>query len=192
MITVNEMGSAVFGAYRLACRDPGGMAFFNNSREGAIKSFYAAALLVPFYIAFITMRWWDEMDVLSPVYIFTIEFLRLVIVWTAFPVLMISISKWIDREERYFAYLVAANWATVLTMLLRFPVVLTLRFELLPESIVKLLSFAVITLVLVYFWYVKKTALDIAGGMAAGLTAAEFFLGALIRDVSAAIIKSHL
>ena len=192
MITVNEMGSAVFGAYRLACRDPGGMAFFDSSREGAIKSFYAAALLAPFYVVFIMMRWWDEMGALSPAYIFTIEFLRLVIIWTAFPVLMISISKWIDREERYFAYLVAANWATVLTMLIRFPVVLTHRLELLPEPIVELLLFVVMALVLIYVWYVKKTALDITGGLAAGLTAAEFFLGALIRDVSGAIIKGHL
>ncbi len=192
MITVNEMGSAVFGAYRLACRDPGGMAFFDRTPSGALKSFYAAGLLLPFYVFLIVTRWWDELDTLSAAHVFTVEFFRLVIAWTAFPVLMISICKWIDREERFFVYLVAANWATVVAMAVRFPVVLAHRVGLLPEPIVDLLFFAVMSLILVYFWYVKKTALDINGGLAAGLTAADFFLGALIRDVSSAMIRGTL
>ncbi len=192
VIRVNEVGSAVFGAYRLACRDPGGMAFFDRSREGAIKSFYAAGLLVPFYLFLIVTRWWEDLDRLSPAYVLTIEVLYLVIAWTAFPVLMIGICKWIDRENRLFDFIVAANWAHVLTVAVRFPVIFLQRFELLPEPIVELLILVVMTLVLVYMWYVKKTALDIGGGMAAALTGADFILGALIRDVSYAIIEGKL
>lgn len=192
MIRVNEVGSAVFGAYRLACRDPGGMAFFDRSREGAIKSFYAAGLLLPFYLFIVLTRWWQELEGLSPAYVFTVEFLYLVIAWTAFPVLMIGICKWIDREDRYFDFIVATNWASVLTVVVRFPVIFVQRFELLPEPVVDLLILIVMTLVLVYVWYVKKTVLDIGAGMAAALTAADFILGALIRDVCSAIMKGHL
>ena len=191
MITVKEIGSAVYGAYRLARRDPGGMAFFDRTRNGALKSFYAAGLLVPFYGFFVITHWWEKMELglvpLDRVLIFSS--LNYVIAWTIFPVLMISISGWIDRSDRFYDFVVANNWQAVVAMVVRFPAVLIKRLEILPEPLEGIMSLLIIAVLLVYSWYVFKTALKIGGGLAASLTAAEFFLGLLIGDVIGAIIR---
>ncbi len=191
MITVNEVGSAVFGAFRLACRDPGGMAFFDRSREGALKSFYAAGILLPFYIFFVVTRWWDDFETLSAVRVFLIESLTYVIAWTIFPVLMIGITKWIDRTDRFFDFVVAYNWASVVAMAVRFPAVVIQRFELLPDPVVDMMILALVIVLVVYGWYVIKTSLDVGGGLAAGLTASEFILGLVLSDVTTAIIEGN-
>lgn len=189
MITVNEVGSAVFGAFRLACRDPGGMAYFDRSREGALKSFYAAGILLPFYIFFVVTRWWDDFETLSAARVFLIEALTYVIAWTIFPVLMIGITKWIDRTDRFFDFVVAYNWASVVAMAVRFPAVVIQRFELLPDPVVDMMILALVIVLVIYGWYVIKTSLDVGGGLAGGLTAAEFILGLVLSDVTTAIIK---
>lgn len=190
MITINEIGSGVYGAYRLARRDPGGMAFFDRSRIGALKSFFAAGLLLPFFGFFVITRWWEKMDLgmvtLERVLIF--ESLNYVIAWTIFPVFMIGISRWIDRSDRYFDFLVASNWAAVMVMGIRFPGVVIQELELLPEPALDIMIFTLIAVWLFYSWYVYKTALDIGGGLAAALTAAGFFLRLLVGDVISTII----
>lgn len=191
MITINEIGSAVYGAYRLARRDPGGMDFFDRSRAGALRSFVAASLLLPFYGFFVISFWWEKLDqglvALDRVLIF--GSLNYVIAWTIFPVMMISISRWIDRPDRYFDFLVATNWASVVAMAIRFPAVLIKRLEILPEPAVDTMMLILLAVVLFYSWYVFKTALKIGGGLAGSLTAADFFLGLMVGNVINTIIS---
>lgn len=190
MITVNEIGSGVYGAYRLARRDPGGMAFFDRTRNGALKSFYAAVLLLPFYGFFVITFWWENMELglvpLDRVIIFSL--LNYLIAWTIFPVLMISISRWIDRSDHYYDFLIANNWASVVAMAVRFPAVLAKRLEVFPEPLEVVISLTLIAVLLVYSWYIFKTSLKIGGGLAGSLTAAEFFLGLWVGDMIGTMI----
>lgn len=191
MITINEIGSAIYGAYRLARRDPGGMAYFDRTRKGAIRSFYAAILLLPFHAIIVAGRWWDDMAILSLQRMVAIESLTYVISWTIFPVLMIWIARSIDRSDRYYDFLVSFNWASLVTIVARFPLFVIRRLELLPEPIADILVLALVVAVLLYRWYVLKTALNIGGGLAGGLTAAALFASLLIRDVASTLIDEN-
>lgn len=191
MITINEIGSAIYGAYRLARRDSGGMAYFDRTREGAIRSFYAAGLLLPFHAIIVLGRWWEDMAILSVQRMVAIESLAYVIGWTVFPVLMIWIARSIDRSDRYFDFLVAYNWASLVTIVVRFPLFVFRRLELLPGLVTDILVLVLLVVLLIYRWYVLKTALSIGGGLAGGLTAAALFTNLLIRDVASTLIEQN-
>ena len=50
MITAREVTAALYGSWRLARLDPGGMAYFNRTVEGFWNSFFAAVIVAPGYI----------------------------------------------------------------------------------------------------------------------------------------------
>ena len=54
--TAGETLRALYGAYRLARLDAGGMAYFDSSIGGFWRSFFAAVLVVPFYALLLVMR----------------------------------------------------------------------------------------------------------------------------------------
>ena len=49
MLSVRELATSLYGAYRLARFDPSGLRFFDASPAGAGRSFYAAAIVAPLY-----------------------------------------------------------------------------------------------------------------------------------------------
>lgn len=190
MITINEIGSAIYGAYRLAIRDPVGMAYFDRTREGALKSFVAAGLLLPFHVVIVVTRWSEDAPNMSFEWVFVIECLAYVISWTIFPVLMIGVARWIDRSDRYYDFLVSYNWASLVAITVRFPVFAIRHLEILPEPAAQALVLVLLIFLLSYGWFVLKTSLDITGGLAAGLTVAELLLGVMIVDVIDTIIRA--
>ncbi|MGP1397201.1 MAG: hypothetical protein ACTS3R_16975 [Inquilinaceae bacterium] len=173
---INEAARSVMGAWRLACRDPGGMAYFDRTPDGAARSFVVALWLLPplalMRVAAMPAAW----ETASPSLILTAETLSYVIGWVAFPVAMITITRLIDRAERYVDFLVAYNWSAVIQVALFMP--LTVVDLAAPESVglLALLGLIVYPAVLYYAWYVLKTALDVGGGLAIGLLLADLVL----------------
>lgn len=189
MITINEVGSALYGAYRLAKRDPGGMAFFDRSANGALKSFFAAALILPFDIARMTANRWDflvETESLSTwIALVSIGY---VIDWTLIPVLMISVVRWIDRWDQFCDFIVAYNWSHVLIMAAFLPLH-TLRLTgLIPLSVFQFFGMGLLFAALFYLWFVFKVSLKTSGGMAASLVAAQYVIGLVLFQISRLVI----
>lgn len=189
MITINEVSSAVYGAYRLAKRDPGGMAYFDLSAEGALKSFYAAALIIPFEFARLTANRWEfltETDSI-PTW-FVLESLVYVIDWTLIPVLMIPVARWIDRWDRFCEFVAAYNWSHVIITAAFLPLH-TLRLTgLIPLGLFQFLGMGLLFAALFYLWFVFKVSLKISGGMAASLVAAQYVIGLLLFQISKLVI----
>ena len=46
-LTARETVYSIFGAYRLAMLDKSGLSYLDRSPEGAIRSFYAALIVLP-------------------------------------------------------------------------------------------------------------------------------------------------
>lgn len=189
VITINEVGSAIFGAFRLALRDPGGMAFFDRTPDGARKSFFAAALILPVHaVETIAARWEFLVETGPSPGWFALEFFTYVISWTLIPVLMIAFTRWIDRWDRYCDFLVSYNWGHIIFVAAFLPLHVLSFAELLPLSVLNLLGLAVLIAVLFYLWFILKVALDISGGMAASLVAGEYIIGRILFNISDALI----
>ena len=122
MITVRETSVAIFGAWRLAHFDAGGLRFFENTVEAFWRSFFAAVIVLPFYAMLLQLRYETGAVGAGVARFAAVEMIAYVIAWLAFPLAMASVAAILDREERYLGYIVAYNWAAVLQNALYLPI----------------------------------------------------------------------
>jgi hypothetical protein len=183
-LTARETVYSIFGAYRLAMLDKAGLTYLDRSPEGAIRSFYAALIVLPAYVVLVVLRLWDVLPDVSLLRFVTVEGLADVISWTAFPLAMFYISRLLDRSARYFDFLSAYNWSSVIQMGLYLPVVAIADSGLMPGGLGEGLVMVVTMLVLMYQWFIARTTLDINGGSAAGVVLLDMILAVFITGTA--------
>jgi hypothetical protein len=182
MSTVGEAYAALTGSWLLARRQPGGLAYFNASREGFINSFWAVALVAPAQLGlealgglFATEAGW-----LRPLVVIVIAF---VIDAVAFPLVMATVSSELGRSHRWVLFVVAYNWSGVLRMALFLPIAVA---TMLVPALHPLLG-GVMILLLVYQAYVAHVALEVSPITAAGIILLDVLLDAVV-----ALATQHL
>ncbi len=78
---------------------------------GSGARFFAGVLSYPFYLVLLTMRVsLAEWEAAGGLRIILVETIGYVIAWVAFPLLMLSVLRWIGREHRFFDFMVPYNW----------------------------------------------------------------------------------
>ncbi len=179
MITLREIAYSIFGAWRLARFDPGGMQHFDTSIEGFWRSFFAAAIVAPAYIVLIAMQGAPGAEGNDWFRYPLVETISYAVRWTAWPLVMFYVCKPIQREPRYTAYIVAYNWAQVIGTGF-FMLVVVLANGLLPPGSIGTAIFVTTMVLLVYQWFVARTALEIGGGLAAGLVVLDLIVTVII------------
>ncbi len=106
-----ELRWALVGCLRLARGDRGGLGYFDRSLDGFWRSFMSAFLSYPFFLVLLTMRVsladWNAAGGLQ---IMLVETIGYVISWVAFPLLMLTVLRWIGRRHRFFDFMVPYNW----------------------------------------------------------------------------------
>ncbi|MCG8510047.1 MAG: hypothetical protein MI741_12540 [Rhodospirillales bacterium] len=180
MPRLGEILQALYGAYRLARFDANGMRFFDDSISGFWKSFFAAVIIAPLFFFLLSMRFQHEAAELSAFRYFSVEVIAYVIRWVAFPLIMISIAKVLDRDEKYLGFIVAYNWASVLQSGVFLTAAILALSGAIPAAAGGILSLLILAAIIIYAWFVTKTALDLPGGTAAAIVGFEFFLGIAI------------
>jgi len=179
----------VYGAWRLARLDRGGLVYFDRSAEGFWKSFFAAALIFPAYLALVAIDL-SERDVSAGA-------LRLVIAhasaytlgWTVYPIVTRAICQAIGRDNAYIGFIVAFNWSQVIQMIVYLPVIFLGAMGLIPEGASALLHVLVYSVILAYQWFVTRTALDITPIAAAGFVALDLVLSIVITGMADGMIR---
>lgn len=196
MLTAAEITRSVYGAWRLAHADPGGMQFFDTTIDGFWRSFRVALLTLPAYLLLL----WIERgsttaaEIGAPaagswIEIAAIDLIAYAISWLAYPLAVYYLAETLDREREYFGYIVAFNWSAVLQVAAFVPVAAITGLSLLPPPLDVLLHFAVVAALLAYSWFIAKTALRIGGLAAGGLVALDVLIGLLISGISDAMIR---
>ena len=189
MPTSKEVIYALYGTYRLARFDAGGMRYFDTSIEGFWRSFFAAAIIAPFYAVLLWLRFGVEFPPEADGFRYLcIEIIAYVIAWVLFPLVMISVVRFLELDKNYLRFIVAYNWASVLQNALYMPIAMAVLAggqEVGPAAFLLLIALVAI---LVYTWFIAKTALDVPGGTAAAIVALDFVLGLMINGVSDSMI----
>ncbi len=188
MLSAREAATALYGAYRLARFDARGMTYFETSLDGFWRSFYAAVIVAPFYAVLLLMRHAVDTTGVGAVRFASVEAIAYVIAWVAFPLVMVSLARVLDREERYLGYIVAYNWAAVLQNALYMPVVMLGLTGTVPVNAANALTLIVLSVVLVYTWFITWTALNVSAGTAAALVALDFVLSVFINAVASSML----
>ena len=133
MLNTRELAASVYGAYRLARLDPNGLRFFDASPAGARRSFYAAAIVAPFYALMLAV---GAPEPASDTLRFSlVEGIAYVLSWVAYPVIVEWLTRLLGCRERFESYLAAYNWSVVLQNAAVFPVAMLTGLGLLPPQV---------------------------------------------------------
>jgi hypothetical protein len=173
-----EVLSALYGAYRLAWFDGSGMTYFNLTVEGFWRSFFAAVLIAPAYAILVGMQWSGEAEDSSIALLFLSEGIGYTLAWCAFPIVALVLTRLLGLDRHYVALIVAHNWSAVPQTAAFVAVVLF--GMILPEGLGTLLVTLTTGAILVYQWFVIRTALQSSGGIALMLLLVDLVVTSLI------------
>jgi hypothetical protein len=179
VITAAEISAGLYGAWRLARGDRAGIDYFDATPEGAWRSFQAAFIALPVVVLFRGVELMDhELITASGPKIIIVTVLSFAIDWTAYPLLVLKMAPSMGFDDKVLRFIPALNWARVLSLAAL--VIATLIGMAVSGGVSVMFSLALTGLVLVYHWFVAKSALEIGGGQAAFLVAFNLVLTYLI------------
>ena len=178
----SEVQLAVGGALRLAVGDRRALGVFDASIDGFWRSFRAGVICYPLYLLLLSFRvaaaQWQASGVPTILVVGTIAF---VISWVAFPLLILPLARWLDREHRFLAYMVVYNWSQIPQTGL---FVLVAATALLPQSAAQSAGLLAVVAALVYGWYIARVALAITGVQATLVVVVDLVLGTVLGRVA--------
>jgi len=147
-----EIRRGIWGAARFASFDSRGMYYFNQTLEGFWRSFLAALVSLPFFLAIDALTYRPT----EPIHYLNLA-LGYGISWIALPIVMIPVVIVLELRQAYVPFVIAYNWATVITYGLALVTVLLFYAD---NSIGASLSLAFWVVSCLYRWFVAKVALD--------------------------------
>ncbi len=183
MLTIRELVRSVYGAWRLAHLDPGGMVFFDATVEGFWRSFRVAILLLPIELLALGLRLGMQPSEAGLGRIVTVDLIGYAIGWMAFPLAAYYLVAALGREKEYVGYIVAYNWSSILQMGVHLIVLTLAAGQMLPDVVLNLLEWIVLAALLGYVWFIAKTALKIGNLPAVGLVGIDLMISFLIAGI---------
>ena len=183
-----ETQLAIGGALKLARGDARGLGFFDLTLDGFWRSFRAAAICYPFFLMLLASRvsaaHWEASGTPRIVIVETIGY---VISWVAFPLLMLPLSRWLGREDRFLAFMVAYNWSQLPQTALFVVLAANSAAGLLPHALAQFADFAAAVAVLLYEWYIARVALAVSSSQAVPVVLLDLVLGSVLSRITEAL-----
>ena len=174
MPTSAEVAHYLQGAWLLAQGNRRGFDFFDLSVEGFWRSFSAALIVAPAYLLLLLERYaatgWPEQTILALVAETVAYFLG----WALFPIIAIFITRLLGLTARYIPLIVAANWSSVLQVVL-YTAAVTVSLAL-PRDLRAPILLSATLAILAYQWFVVRTALQTTAGIAASIVIIDVLL----------------
>lgn len=189
MPSLRDIVYGVYGAWRLAMLDRGGMVYLDRSAVGFWNSFFAAALVVPAYVILVAIDLSERGASIGALGLLIVHVSAYTLGWTVYPVITRAICQAIGRDSAYVGFIVAFNWSQVVQMIVYLPVIVLSATGLIPEATSAWLHVLVYAVILAYQWFVTRTALDISPLAAVGFVALDLVLSVLITGMADGMIR---
>ncbi len=192
MISSQQATHALYGAYRLARGDAGGMAYFNTTVRGFWQSFSAAWIVAPFFLLLHMIRF-QMGGVQEPMLrYFAIEIVFYIIGWVLFPLVMYYLLQALEKEDRFINFVVAYNWAQAIQNMVYLPVAILFVLGIFSGPFAQFINLGLLGLVFLYTWFVTKTSVEISGGMAAAIVGLDVGIWILLNIMVESVLRSGL
>jgi hypothetical protein len=200
IITVEEATRGVFAAWFMFLRDKRAAALLENTYMTAVKSYWAALIVLPLYMLGTTIEFLNPSDDIrnfatlaaeAGLFNATVaEFCIFVLCWfVAWPLVLDRIAPYLDCDDNFFRYIAAYNWMRVTYVLVGL-IFVTLHFAgLVPAGSADAVALTVLIVLWSYHWFALRHVLGVNGGYAALLVAAEFMF---VTTVKALILATAL
>lgn len=204
MGAVAEILRALYGAWRLLLLDPHGLAAFDATPRGALKSFWAMLVVLPLDLA---VRAIDLAvpggDLPEESRSLGIHLALYVAGWLAPLIIVYGLVRWYGRGDRFWLFLAALNWSQVLqgVGMLLFTALLAGTSSLVDmnavadappvnailAAIAALLAMGVFVLVYGYEWYVSWVSLEAGVALPIIVVLLDFVTGAGLSKVASTL-----
>jgi branched-subunit amino acid transport protein AzlD len=183
-----EVRLALVGALRLAKGDRGGLSCFDRSLDGFWRSFRAAVIAYPLYLMLLMMRVTiAEWERSGGFYIIGVETIAYVVAWVAFPLAMLTVTRWINRSHRFFDFMVPYNWSQLPQSALFVLVGLQAESQAVSVQPAQVIEIAAAIAVLAYEWFIARVALETTASAAAFVVLVDLVLGVFISHVASSL-----
>lgn len=175
MVSVGEAAKGIYGAWRLAHGDRAGLGWFDTSWDGYWRSFGAAVVALPAFLALVGLSVADYPGGVHWPGVIAVEAIAYLIDWFAFPLAAVYLCDWMGKRDQYRRLIVALNWAKVIEAAVMVPAALVA--SLVPGGVLAVVPIVILIAIVVYHWWVTKVALGANGGEAAMLTLINLMIG---------------
>jgi hypothetical protein len=194
MPSAREVGAALYGAWRLMRFDAGGMAWFDVSITGFWRSFFAAVLVAPGFAVLLVFnlagRGGEPVGLGKAIVVWTVAY---AVIWAAFPIAAILITRLLRLGGRYIPLIIAYNWANVPQVVVNVAATLISAGagggepgE--PGGAGNLFALAAFIYLRVYLWFVIRAALETTALTAAAIVLFDFLIGAIIGFTASGLV----
>ncbi|MGI9436595.1 MAG: hypothetical protein ACR2Q4_17500 [Geminicoccaceae bacterium] len=176
-----EVLASLYGAFRLAIFDERGLNYFNLSIEGFWRSFAALFLMIPIYGLLMIQGLLPTGDGLS-IWAVLVGVLSEGVGWAIFALVTLVATDLLKLGHRYTPLIVAVNWSAVIAssaLLLVWSIALML-----PEGPAQLIVFVITVGVIVYQWFVMRTALQTTSGIALAFVLFSILLSVMLQRIT--------
>lgn len=190
-ISAREISQGIYGAWQLARYNDDGILQFDNTPQAALASFKAALLVVPVHIMLILLQTDGSLFAVGGFAALLIHIITFVTDWTAFPLAMFYVARICDREQWYWRYLGAYNWAQVLQITLFVIISGAIASGLLPTAMGGLLIFAALIAIFFYKGFIARVGLEMSIPATAGVVFLDLGISALLSANMANMLRGH-
>lgn len=159
MISAIEAARGVYGAWRLAHGDRGGLAYFDSSMDGYWRSFGAAIVALPAYAVLVGLAMVREPGEINIPGVMLIEAIAYTMDWFAFPLAAVYLARTMGKEHTYARLIVALNWARVVEAAVMVPAALVATLA--GQGPLAFIPIVIFVGIMVYHWWVTRVALDV-------------------------------
>ncbi|HVJ42688.1 MAG TPA: hypothetical protein VM639_14395 [Dongiaceae bacterium] len=178
MISLTETRFALRGLLRILRFDSSFVQFYDRSRDGALRSFWLAApLLVIFLLRLYLLH--DPQQPPVTLRMSAAMIIAYAINWAYFPLFLLWIARYIDREKRVIGCIAVYNWLSILAVFTSLPLSL-LGWVGLDAGFLQALDIVSVILSLVCEGYILAVCLQISGFFAAAFVILDLILNQIL------------
>ena len=188
MISVLELNKSLFGAYRLARLDPGGVVFFDTSIEGFWKSFFAAILVAPLFFALLAFKSNNISIEINMLRYFAIEGTAYIIGWFWFPLMIYSLTQTLNLGKNYLQFIVSYNWCSVIQNTVYLPFAILFELNIVSGTTAQIFNLILLSMIVTYIWFIAKVTLDTTTLVAGGIVVLDICLWLALSFVTQSLL----
>ncbi len=181
MAPLPEIIKSLYGAYRLGRFSLDGMSYFNISASGFFRSFSAAAVVAPFFLILLLVRFAGMEEPPAFGRYLILEVLSFVIAWCVFPLVMEGLSRSMDRSDKYVPFIIAYNWSMVPQNVIYIVVILCGHIGIFSDGTTNGLALIVLIWSLAFTGFIARTALGVSPITAGGVVFMDLLLSICIE-----------
>lgn len=162
-----------------------GLDLLDGTPLGAWRSFAAMFVAAPFFIALKLLSSPALAAEVDPLRLWIAEAIGYVTGWFALPLVMLAITRVMDRQHRWPLFVCAWNWTNLFQVLVFLAG--ALAAAVLPRGLGQLVTLVALGYVLWLQWFVAREALDVPGPRAVAVVGVDLVLGLFISGLTLSI-----